>query len=306
MTYTAGTQGASATPALAFMNTLDPLLVAAGFTFVETVVPSGTVTARVYKSPAAGNGVGDFYLVMRRTSDAATNVNFHIAEDWDTATKRLKKYIPNQGNVPNVAPNAAAGYTVNDATGIVVDAQLTSPVSLNTTGFSYWVSANAQRVIVATRVGTQDTAMYAGLFDETLPGTVAGTGFPLICTIMGTTTAGAQGSPNTAGGGFTREPAATTAVSANFGASVNAAGLWGFSTTNVDSLYTGLGYASRAAVLTQRVNGQNSPRGLLKDVLYYGAAPSAVNGDTITTGGKTYTRMGQGTGNGMWWTDQAA
>lgn len=269
MTYTASSQGAQANCASVFAASLDTLLLAAGFTAVETWT-SAAKTAMIYKSAAAGNTFGaDWYFSVYRTADNATGLSFSVGEVWDTGTHKFRNYAP---TVTTMTPTGL--FAVNDATGLLPDAStlFKASITISAAGFSWWVSANPNRVVIADRVGASDSAVYFGLYDDLLP--VALSPFPL----CSTTLAGAGNS-----GSFTREPGATTSTASAFGLNVGSSTQWSpMMATSVD-LYQGKYIPARAAIWSTRAGGQATAsglRGLLKSVVYC-AIPSAVNGDTL-------------------------
>lgn len=308
MAYVTGTASASAVPAKDFMvNVLHGNLTANGFTYVEEVV-SSTVTARVYLSPSASNGLIDWYLIVMRASDGAGTVQFSVCELYNSTTHLAKAYIPVTGAS---VPNAADLYRVNDATGINLASGTGSYsrhlITITTTTFSYWLSINSGRVVIATRVGATDYQVYCGLADNILPtATLPSASVQLISTnlLENVSTSGPSQ------GGCTREPGQTASVAQNWTANIRSgygnATLFGFVSPSVD-VYTSRQYAASLAFFTAR-GTSTTPRGLLRGIVVFVPA-GAVAGDTATLTDlsgttKTYTCVG-GASNPVW-VDQAA
>jgi hypothetical protein len=288
MSYTATTQGADANPAATFMTTLDTILVAAGFTAVETWT-SGNYTAIIYKSPAASNVQGaDWYLNVLRSSNSSSVVSFGVAEAWNTSTKKFTSYAP--ANITTQTPTAT--FTYNDATGVLPNGTLMMKgIVLSTSSFPHWISATCNRVIVGTRVSSTNYGIYAGLYDDLLPAAISP--FPL-CVLD---TAGSNG-------GSTREPGATTSTANAFGLKADP-GSWGLQYGSAD-VYQGKVIASRAGLWSYRgaVGGANGLRGLMKDAVQC-VISSAVNGDTLAVTDsvgvtKTYTRISEAAAVHIW------
>jgi hypothetical protein len=292
MSYTAALQAADASPGATFMTALNTILVAAGFTAVETWT-SSTNTAIIYKSPAGSNSFGsDWYLNVLRTSDAATSVSFGIAEAWNTGTKKFTNYGPTSGTF---TPTSV--FAVNDATGVLpTGAMAQRSVTLSTAGFQYWVSANVNRVVVGARVGIADTAVYAGLYDDVLP--IALSPFPLAMINLASASTGTT----------TREPGATISTNNAFGVATQTNFAWSVVYGSGLDVYQGKYIPARTCLWSSRVSAgsANGMRGLLKDMVQC-PITAAVNGDTMTVVDsvgvtKTYTRIGNDTFQS--WADQ--
>lgn len=304
MTYISATQSASATPAKDFQETtVHNALTANGFTYVEAVVSGGT--ARVYLSPSASNGIIDWYLITYRASDAATQVAFSVCELYNSTTHLMRAYIPTSGAS---VPNAADLYRYNDATGVGPASSSYSRFSLNISAatFSYWMSVNAGRLVISTRIGSTDQGYYLGLCDNLLPtATLPSASVQLVATPLTDNT----GTAGPSSGGCTREPGQTASTAQNWTANVRlSAGLgFGFHTGTAD-VYTSRLYASQAAFFSARA-ASSSPRGLLRGVVAF-LPTGAVAGDTATLtdlsgSTKTYTCFATVSGVSSW-VDQAA
>jgi hypothetical protein len=264
---------------------------------------STSPTADVYKSPAASNQFGqDWYLILRRASDLNTVLFFQVAETYSVATHKASNIGGTSQNVIPVAtsyanPAAAIAPDSGSAFGAAANQTLT------TTAFTYWVSANANRVVVGIKT-SNEIGFYAGLYDDLLPTGV--TQFPLVCARMPTAQASAGaigGNAPQASGGFTREPGQTATSGSNFEAAIhNGYALVSASGTllpvnftplpSTSSLYSGnAGALSRCMIGTTRPvsNFPDAVRGLLIGVFCSGI--TSIAGDTITAGGKTYVRF---------------
>jgi hypothetical protein len=277
VTYTASSIGSTANPASALVTALDPLLTAAGFTFVEQWT-SANITARVYKSPAASNTQGaDWYLSVYRASDSNTQLQFSVAEVWDTGTKKFRNYAPSTTSLTPVAVT----FAVNDATGVLPNGVISRPgPTLSTAGFQYWLSANPNRVVLGTRVSVTDYGIYAGLYDDLWNTTISP--FPLAVVDL----AGAN-AQSFIGGSATREPNQAGVAVANFGVQIPTVLLAvtpAWTPMIAGEIYTGSlkQIPSRVLLTSARAGGLGQlqgMRGLLKDMV---ATPTAAaNGDTL-------------------------
>jgi hypothetical protein len=278
-----------------FSASLNTLITAAGFTLVETWT-SATKSAPIYKSPAASNSFGsDWYFSISRTADTDTFPAFIAGEAYNSTTHKFTSYCPTSATY-----TPTGTYAVNDATGQLPDSATLKRVGLTiaTAGFSYWASINCNRIIIGTRIGSSDQAIYCGLYDDLLP--IAMSPFPLCVVNLG-------GSGNQGAG--SREPGATASTASAFGINTGGSSLqWTPMSTTLDT-YNGKYVPSRAVIWSQRTGSQSSAsgiRGLLKSAVYC-AIPSSVNGDTLATldsAGATvnYVRCGAA-GGGDYWLD---
>lgn len=298
MAYATGTI-TSATPAKDLMTALGTQLVAAGLTLVDTV---NTFTT-VYKSPAAGNQQNaDWFLILKRNTDAALQVFYQVAEAYDPALHLASKY---GGQGLSVMPVAGTGG-VNPSAPAAPDTicAVNANLALTTTAFTYWVSVTANRLILGVKTSVE-IGFYAGLYDDRLSvGTVT---FPLVCAKLPInqlfTWAIASSSTNAAGG-FTRDPLQSVLSTNSFEATVHN----GFWTNPINAvvpgnftpmataaaLYGNPGTLSRAMIGSGRTFGNSNPAGDALRGLLIGCWTSAISsaaGDTTTTGGKTYTRV---------------
>jgi hypothetical protein len=299
MAYTASTVGATATPAKTFMETLKPLLEAGGFTFVETWT-SGNITAEIYLSPSASNGVGDWYLLVHRATDASTSVRFCPFEIWNAGAKTMQGYAPDTFGVPD------ANFRYNATSAISTNLwHQYNWVGLGASGFSFWTSINAQRIVVATRVSTTDYCCYTGLYDDLLPASLQM--MPLVGGLLNYNNPNG-GSRHTTLAACTREPGQTVTNNGNFGAA------FGQNYTYLNGAadpYLGNKYpTARVHLQTSRSDKSLGVRGLLKDIIATYAGSAAINGDnlivTMQDGStKDYFRV-KHSSSSLYWCDKAA
>lgn len=257
---------------------------------------STSATGDVYKSPAASNQFGsDWFLLVRRAFDNATQVYYQVAETYNLGTHRAG----NIGGLGAVSyPNA--GSNTNPSSGFTPDAALggfANNAYIPFTGaavFPYYISANPNRVIVGVKAPTE-TGFYAGLYDDLLPAGI--TQFPLVCVrLPAAANSLLGGNNNSSTGGFTREPLPTASLSTNFEATTymfNAPSPGFTPGTTSAALYGNPNSVARLPVGTTRNGGTSNAdyiRGLLIGCVV-NSLPSLA-GDTITVAGKTLVRFG--------------
>jgi hypothetical protein len=165
-----------------------------------------------------------------------------------------------------------------------------------TTGFDYYVSASADRLCVAAKYSTTNTACYAGLFESLM----SADPFPLMIS-------GTSGNENgyVTDCGVSRHPNKTTTETYNF---VFQLDTWTsiVGTAEANDLFHNAAVASRPLLRHQ----QNAPanygraRGLLIGCALLPDGPTAtVNGAGLTIGTETWTKMKFGTygyASGVW------
>lgn len=308
MAYTASSQAYSATPASDLLTTLDGLITAvSGWSLVETWT-SGSKTAKIWKSAVAQNGVKDFYVVGYISSNTTNSLALKVCETWDAANKKMKDYSVGDGTSPNAAPAATTGC-VTDATGVLPDS--TQPygpvVQFPAYGgaFPYWVSVTAKRIIVATRGGSTDYCVYAGLVDNLMNTT----DHPWAEVALGNWLLGYSGTPsaNTAGSTYgacmTREIPGLAAVRGNFCMPVYGQSTYpAVSTPAFTLLNTGKYYVARSAIIHGRTMATDSQvllRAIFpEDLIVVPQLTASVNGDTVAYDGKTWVRMSFNGGSG--------
>jgi hypothetical protein len=255
----------------------------------------------------------DFYVVGYVYLPGDTNVYFAICEAYDAVNHKLQKYAPSSGASITVS---ATDNTVTDATGVTPDSSTPyqASITISTTGFTYWVSVSAKRIVVATRVGTNDYGIFAGMCDNLL----STTDFPYSSVCLGAGRVNASSLTNNAPASstyfaMTREPGAPAAAAGNFAAYLLASSadysLWPIipGISSYDWPYKPGILGGRKAIYSSR-NPSNLyiPRALLPvDIISVPRLTTAVNGDTISYGGKTYVRMGYGTTQGLLFVDNS-
>jgi hypothetical protein len=298
MTYATASM-TSATPAKDLMTAIGTTLTTAGFTFVEST-GTAPATASVYKSPAASNQFGqDWYLILKRTADAATALYYQVAEGYNALTHLASNY---GGTGVSVIPVSSTGANPMIPAAPDTIQAVNALLTVQTTAFTYWVSATVNRLIVGVNAVGVERAFYAGLYDDLLPAGMVG--FPLVCAKFPTTQlfGTAMGYPGAnLWGGFTRDPGQALASASNFEASIHN-GYWGAPIsaalsgnltpmTTTAALYGNSGSLSRAMIGAARLNNATGDaiRGLLNGC--WTSAVSSAAGDTTTVGGKTYTRF---------------
>jgi hypothetical protein len=311
MSYVTGTIPAGATSliqATALRAAMETQMLAAGWEFVENYTATN-IDYKIYRSPMAANGgLTDFYLALGWRN--ALGLYFHLAEHWDTTTKKLIRYARSTSNLNTAAP-APVTFAWNDAVGVAPDTAtnlLYGPYQqLTTNAFEYWLSVTAERIYISTRIGATESVIFVGMMDDLYPAS-ASTGV-----VLGL--GGAGGQFNWASTSsplhfvFTREPQRTDAHSQNFAGYIpdmNQAGaqFWTPSTSGTDA-YVGRAVASRKCVFSVRAT---VPRALMKDMftVWSQFASGAIAGDTaevlVDGVGRTYVCFYQGGGasNGVW------
>jgi hypothetical protein len=167
MTYVTGNTSNTSNPAKDFMElVLHPGLVTGGFAYVEEVLQSGT--NRIYKSPAAANGVGDWYLITSRSADTSTTVNYGICEVYDSGTHTAFKWAPGVPAGGMTLPADRSHYTTTGTTdlrSVAAPANQEMRSSLATAAHGYIASFNVKRIVVSTRIVSTDSMTYLGLYD---------------------------------------------------------------------------------------------------------------------------------------------
>lgn len=155
----------SATPAKSLMDELKTFIDAHAAWAHVTTRTSGSITVEIYKCLGASNGVGDFYMAMRRTADNTTTVSIGCSEQWDGT---LMGNVAPHNATNSLAVEADGSYgtdrdplsAMGDTVGQIRDEGIGT---LNTTGFTYWAVANA-RFFTAGVIGAGSPA-YVGLYE---------------------------------------------------------------------------------------------------------------------------------------------
>lgn len=255
--------------------------------------------ADVYRIPASANSFGQaWHLILRRASDSASNVYYQVAEQY--SSRKASQYGGTGANVTPATTTFANPAAAANADTIYGTAAF---ISIAAAGLptQWWVSATGNRAVVAVRTPSAEQGFYAGLYEDLLPSGT--TQFPLVCaklpTAQNATTAIGGGSAINAGG-FTREPNQTASSTQNFDAAIHNGYVVGASAsipagytplTTFSALYGNAGMPARVPVGSSRSVAAmgDAVRGLLYDTVV--CAMPAIIGDTISAGGKTWTRM---------------
>ena len=308
--------GAGVFATVAAANTIAATTPDGGTTWTQRTLTatSANPVADVWKSPAASNQFGqDWYLILSRIGDFGATLYYQVAEQYNAATHRATNY---GGTAVSVAPVAAT--FANPAAAVAPELARPGSASLTLTAatpFTYWASANGNRLVVGVKTNSEQ-GFYAGLFDDLLPAGV--TQFPLVCAYIAVpqTSGYAIGGGTGFGmGGFSREPGQAAASTSNFEARVHngwqvglAAVVPGGYTPNTSSTpgYGNPFSTSRVMIGTARATTAlaDGLRGLLIGCVTSSAL--TVIGDRITADGKTYVRIAGPASNYGIFADQGA
>ncbi len=299
MAYKTDTQGTEANCAKVFSDMLVAYMAAHGWSAVETYT-TGTQVAEVMKSASGDNGGVDYYVVIHRAADNSASLRLCLGETYDTGDHKLGKYVPHS---TNAAPEATT-FTWDSSGQVPNTANMAAnkidgcELIIAAAGFSYWISCNAKRLIVATRIVTSDFQVYAGMVENMLDETDHPSS--AVALLLGTLgmngNAGYPPSDYRNLTGMTREPGQASSDTPNFAIgcqTFNLAFGWpslaGVNSAN--SIYDPdryiatriFGRSARGAVYT--------PRFLLPADCIAVPRPDSVHGDTVSIGAKTYVQM---------------
>ena len=300
MAFITDVQGAEASCAQVFSDMLVAFMASNGWSKVETYT-SGAQTAEVMKSSAGDNGGVDYYVVVFRNADNVPGLRLCLGETYDSGTHKLGRYVPNS---TNAAPEATT-YTWDSGGQVPIADNMTSNkilhcvVNIAAAGFSYWISCNAKRLIVATRVTATDYQVYAGMVENLLNTTDhPSSSVALLLSMLDA--AGAIGEapsrPSYNAGGMTREPGQGSSLVSNFAV--------GCQPSDVAFVWPSLLYIPtydpvyQSGHIATRIFGRGSrsmvyePRFLLPADCIAALRPNSVHGDTVSIGAKTYVQMG--------------
>ena len=257
---------------------------------VDTVT-IGANTHRVWKNRGTGTGANafgqDFHVDLQYNPAGGTTLRIRCFEAYDAVNdKAIRPCVPT-GASQAINANGSFGDETNGFT--LEAAQLVyADVLTVTTGFDYYIQVSSDRLCVASKYSTTDTACYAGLFESLM----AADPFPLC--ILGT-----SGNENayTADTGVSRHPNKTTTETFNF---VHQMDVWTQIAGNAqtDDLFHNGAHVSRALLR----HNQNAPatygrnRGLLHGVLLCPDGGTATrNGDIFAINGEEYRKFRFGT-----------
>lgn len=265
----------------------------ANWDFVDTVV-IGSNTHKVWKNRGSGSGANafgqDFFVDFQYAASGGTTLRVRCFELYDSTLDKCARPcvgaasslpINADGSWGDAAPGASTGYTLENTSLVYAD------VLTVTTAFDYFIQVSVNKINVATKFSTTNTALYAGLFEPLM----AADPFPLC--IVGT-----SGNENSlTDSGVSRHPNKTTTAADNFKFQCEAYNSQGGNAATSD-LFHNAAFASRillrhpnnAGTSDAAVYGRN--RGLLYNCVYLADGGTAtVNGDTMTSGAETYTKM---------------
>lgn len=300
MAYAAGAL-TDANPAAALITLIEAQMTAQGGTwvFVEEVVIS-TNTYRVWRNKGSGvtnpNSFGtDFYIAFRRaTAAGATDVVVMAFEVWDATNKKAIR--PVAGSTTNQAINA--NFSFGDETNgftLALVAATAGLRSLVTTGFDYVIQVSKNQIAFGVKVGVNDSAVYAGLFESLLP---TAHPFPL-CLIGGGT--GSTGTLSTTHG-VSRHPTMTGTNTNNFQHAISAllTGA-GDATSLIDKLH-GSAVGSRVLLSPSgTANTYGQYHGLLYNVMNLNNGGTTWRtGDTIPVSGENWVKAYFAAGSTYW------
>lgn len=278
MAYATGTVS-GATPTTDLQAALKTAVTGAGWTFVETVT-SGAYVADVYLSPAAGNSVGtDFYVSVLRSATGGGYMALRVHEAYDLANHNMSIYAPSGGYT--LTPTMAPGYKNPQADTAPTQGfnAAQCPVGAAASTTTYLFSITHDRIILATRSGTNDYGMYGGLYTSIIPGDV----LPLVTLdLVNTSTSSTYGS-------CPREPGQAASSQYNFYVALQggASDALGAYTTSQD-LYASAKWATKVMLRSLR----GGIRGVLKDIMWTANGGATDLLDTCTIDGTAYTVLG--------------
>lgn len=282
----------------------------ANWDFVDTVT-IGSNTHKVWKNRGTGSGANafgqDFFLDFQYAASAGTTLRVRAFELYDSVNdKCAHPCVPTasslainaDGSWGDATPGVSTGYTLEN-TNLVYAEILTV-----TTAFDYFIQVAVNKISVAAKFSTTNTALYAGVFEPLM----AADPFPL-CIVA---TSGNENSLTDCG--VSRHPNKTTTAADNFKFQCEAYNSQGGNAATAD-LFHNAAFASR--ILLRHINSAGTSdaaiygrnRGLLYNCVYLPDGGTAtVNGDTMTSGAETYTKMKFGTFNlsAGGWVRQAA
>lgn len=266
----------------------------ANWDFVEEVVTGAApdqITRRVWKNRGTGAGANsfgqDFHIQIARRTDGTGQLWLYAFEAYDAVNdKAIRPCVPNAGSL---AINANGSHG-DETLGFTLDSAPLVYVSILTanTGFDYYIQVSNNRLCIAAKYSTTDTACYVGLFESLM----AADPFPLC--LVGTS---GNESAFITDMAVSRHPNKTTTEANNFVFHLSNFSVISGHAQQSDLFHNGA-VASRA--LIRHVDTLPATygymRGLLHDVvLLPDGATATRNGDTLTIAGETYTKMKFGT-----------
>jgi hypothetical protein len=295
-----------ANPAAALVAQIEAEFDAHGNWDLADTVTIGTNTHRVWKNRGTGTGANafgqDFHVDLQYDPAGGTTLRIRCFEAYDAVNDKAIR--PCVGATTSLAINAngshgdeTLGFTLEPTTAVVYADVLTV-----TTGFDFYIQVSANRLCVASKYSTTDTACYAGLFESLM----AADPFPLCI-------GGTSGNENasTVDFGVSRHPVKTTTETNNFLFHMSPfSPISGDAQTN--DLFHNAAVASRPFLrhLSNVPAQYGYARGLLHGaILLPDGGTASRNGDTLTVASATYTKMRVGTygyASGLWVENAAA
>lgn len=294
-----------ANPGPALWASIDTVLIAQGWTLVDTVTIS-TRTHKIYKSAAAGNSrnldwfldisypttgiTGGMYIMPFEFYDPATDLGYGGIQAGSSSTTVDQTTFRRYG---------ATGYSLEHSNWMNNTAWTGIDIPLSATSFSYWMSVTRDRLILFTTVEA-GFFHYAGFFTPTSAhASHAGAQlFPLIVAHLGPTLAGTASSSSASPVGFTRAPRVPTGGAFNWfdcggvggniyqmlSGQIGVAPSWvtgGYEILSDIPVFIGSGSPSAAQT-------NSGLAGFLDGIALGWVSTSAVRGDTVTVGSDTW------------------
>jgi hypothetical protein len=319
MTYVTGTI-TSSDSVIGLYNAIEPALIGAGFTLVDTLTV-GARTHKVWKSAAASNSRNqDWFLDCAFVPTGTGNLTLWPMEFYDPATHLAYRMAGSFGGTTGV-PDATT-YSKYGATGYALEhanwlpspttASLACRLATSTASFGYWFSATPDRVIgLSSLVPTQ--VLFSGFYTPTEPHAswAGAAAYPLVyCLISGQGQADNSVTSANATIMLTRYPKWTASVTwANMGhlepsrpVSQATVSIPAGSTYTLGARYgVDLTVYAADSPSTGAVGG-TGPMGVLPSILMTLCASTVVRGDTVTVAGVTYVCTTAFAATGVWYT----
>jgi len=160
-----------ANPADALMDKIEACMTDPAWTFEEELTAGEMETNGLGRIWGNSNG---FHIAIQ-VYETSHVVSLHLAEGYNAATNKCTR--PTRYGTDTVGADYSYG---NGAEYTWASAYTRTTGTLNTTGFTYAISATANYLCVATLVGPTITVAYAGKFDSLMasdPGPYCSTGF---------------------------------------------------------------------------------------------------------------------------------
>jgi hypothetical protein len=289
MSFSSGTISGSATPAAALMSALHTAINAhAGWTYIEEVT-SGTITTRIYRCNAATNTHGiDFYVGIKRASDASLAVIPVVFESWTTGGTGTVAFPVTTTALAGgtLTPDASGRYNGATASGTALTNCLLGNLVVNTTSFYWNCSITNDRIIFGYLSGGSSGGVYAGAYERLYSSAIDPSPVCLIQPLSEKVNIG-----STAIAMFTRELAPFSSLANNWKGYMQQATyvLGPHNPATSTDLTTGFYSAAKCLVGGATSATRASARGRLYDILDCTPGTPGVTGDTATIGGVAYT-----------------